>query len=428
MIIKASQRGNARDLANHLMNARDNDRITVHHVDGFVGDDVHSAFVEVEAISRGTKCVQPLFSVSFNPPKGQSASIADFESAIQEAAKRNNLENQPHVIVFHEKHGRRHAHAVWSRIDAESMTAINLPYYKNRLNTLSKELYLEHGWELPEGHKNKNLRNPLNFTLAQWQQAKRLNEDPKAIKYALMECWQTSDGKQAFETALDQNGFALARGDRRGFVAVDWRGEVFSLSKWAGVKSKELKARLGDAKELLSVQDIQKTLDQKLRAKVQDFLDQAHTRYQARLKPHTQRKVQMNLRHDQEREQLGAQQKQREDQLLQEQQARFHRGMRGLWDRMIGKSRKIAEQNAFEHYTLKQHQQKERDAHIHRQLEQRRMLQNHFDELEQHYQDERNQIKDTVFNNLSEDRINALQETFDQDIRQAHEHRYTMEL
>lgn len=94
------------------------------------------------------------------------------------------LKNQTHVIVFHEKNGRRHCHAIFSRIDTKTMTAINLPYFKNKLMEISKELYLKHNWKLPQGHIDKQLRNPLNFTQEQWQQAKRLcaKRTSKALK------------------------------------------------------------------------------------------------------------------------------------------------------------------------------------------------------------------------------------------------------
>lgn len=36
-------------------------------------------------------------------------------------------------MVFHEKEGRRHARAVWSRIDAETMTAKQLSFFKGTL-------------------------------------------------------------------------------------------------------------------------------------------------------------------------------------------------------------------------------------------------------------------------------------------------------
>ncbi len=40
--------------------------------------------------------------------------------------KRLGLSGQPHVIIFHEKHARRHAHLVVSRINAKTLKAINL--------------------------------------------------------------------------------------------------------------------------------------------------------------------------------------------------------------------------------------------------------------------------------------------------------------
>jgi hypothetical protein len=64
------------------------------------------------------------------------------------------LDGQPRAIVFHEKEGRRHAHCVWSRIDAQTMTARPLPYFKRKLMEVSRELYLEHGWKLPRGFEN----------------------------------------------------------------------------------------------------------------------------------------------------------------------------------------------------------------------------------------------------------------------------------
>ena len=86
------------------------------------------------------------------------------------------------------KEGRRHAHVVFSRIDGETMTAIHLPHTKRKLVALTRELYIEHGWKLPDGLVNKRLRNPRNFSLAEWQQAKRIGKDPRSDKSRLTGC------------------------------------------------------------------------------------------------------------------------------------------------------------------------------------------------------------------------------------------------
>lgn len=101
MIFKGSQRGNAKKLAVHLLNVEDNDCVEVHEVSGFLSDDVTGAFKEVQAISKGTRCRQPFFSVSLSPPADASVTIEVFEDAANRIAEANGLTGQPRVIVFH---------------------------------------------------------------------------------------------------------------------------------------------------------------------------------------------------------------------------------------------------------------------------------------------------------------------------------------
>lgn len=72
-----------------------------------------------------------------------------------------------------------------------------------------------------------------------------------------LQCWQQSDSRSAFAAALWAQGYCLAREDRRGFVAVDAAGEIYSLSRWCGVRTKELRARLGDPMDLPDVEEAQ---------------------------------------------------------------------------------------------------------------------------------------------------------------------------
>lgn len=167
MILKGSQRSGAKQLAGHLLKERDNEHVSLLELRGFVADDLHGALAEAYAVSRGTKCKQFMFSLSLNPPKGVEVEEDHFQLAADEAEKRLGLEGQPRAIVLHEKEGRRHAHVVWSRIDPEEMRAVNLPHFKNKLTALSRELYLENGWSLPDGLREHGGKSPLNFTLAE---------------------------------------------------------------------------------------------------------------------------------------------------------------------------------------------------------------------------------------------------------------------
>ncbi len=254
------------NLSDHLMNDRDNDHIALADIRGFMADDLHGALDEAYAISKATQCKQYLFSLSLNPPQDHVATEQDFLDAAERVEERLGLADQPRALVIHEKEGRRHAHVVWSRIDGEEMKAINLPHFKNKLRDLSRDLFLDHGWALPNGLKTYGDKNPLNFTLAEWQQAKRKDLDPREIKQTFRQAWERSDGMKALSNALEERGFYLARGDRRGFVALDVHGTVYSLAKWTGVRTKEVREKLGQPDELRSVSAIQTDL----RARVTD--------------------------------------------------------------------------------------------------------------------------------------------------------------
>ncbi len=255
MILVGNQRSGARSLAHHLLK-EENEHVYVHEIRGFASQNLAAALNEAYAISRGTRCKQYLFSLSLNPPPDATVATSDFEKAIERIENSLGLSDQPRAIVFHEKEGRRHCHVVWSRINAEEMKAVHLPYTKRKLQEISRELYLEHGWKMPRGLANSKESNPYNFTLAQWQQSKRIGKDPRDIKAVFRDAWAISDSKAAFINALEDRGYKLARGDRRGFVAIDYRGEIYSIARWAGVKTKNIRQRLGDEKSLPPAQDV----------------------------------------------------------------------------------------------------------------------------------------------------------------------------
>ena len=239
MILKGSQRSGAKQLGLHLLKTEENEHVELHDIRGFMSDDVVGALREAEAIAKGTKCRQFMFSVSLNPPENERAHVRTFEKALEAIEEKNGLTGQPRLVVFHEKEGRRHCHAVWSRIDPETMTAKPMSFYKNKLREVSRQLYLENGWQMPRGLIDPKDRDPRNFSLDEWQQAKRIGRHAGELKELIQEAWATSDSARTFAHALEERGFYMARGDRRGHVAVTFEGEVISISRATGKKAKE---------------------------------------------------------------------------------------------------------------------------------------------------------------------------------------------
>lgn len=374
MNLVGNSRGGAKGCAQHFMNTRDNEHVELFELRGFMSDSLEGALNEVYAISRGTKCQQFLYSLSLNPPPDEHVSTAAFEDAIERVEKKLNLIDQPRAIVFHEKKGRRHAHCVWSRIDASEMKAIQMSFDREKLQTISRELFLHHGWKMPPGLANREHSDPRNYTLAEWQQSRRVNRHPQAIKRDFEDAWAISDSKSAFIHALEERGYRIAKGNRRSFVAVDAHGEIYAIARQAGVKTKEVRTRLGDENEFPAVETVQEQFagemseaNQRLKGELEIHSSQNELEFER------QREA---LVHKQriERSALQKQQEARRRSETLERQARFRRGLPGLWDRLNGTHGKTKRRNEAEAHLSDKRDREEKDALVFKHLGERKHL------------------------------------------------------
>lgn len=375
MILKGSQRGGATQLAAHLLRMDENDHVELHEVSGFVADDVRGAFREAYAVSRGTKCKQFLFSLSLSPPPSETVPVAIFEQAIVTTEAKLGLSGQPRVIVFHEKQGRRHAHCVWSRIDAEAMKAINLSHFKLKLRDVARDLFLEHGWLMPPGLANSAEHDPRNFTREEWQQAKRAEQDAGDLKGTFQECWAMSDSGKAFAHSLESRGLYLARGDRRGFVAIDVKGAVYSIPKWTGLKTKQIEARLGDPAALRGVEETKAYIAEVLSGMLGRHLVEAGQQHRMEREPVIAAKTEMRADQRHRRSMLRVEQTRRTEDEARHRAQRLRTGLRGLWDRLTGRYVKTVQDNEADAEAARRRDEAERQDMVQSQLAERGRLQ-----------------------------------------------------
>lgn len=289
MILKGNQRAGGSDLALHLMNAHDNERIEIGQIRGTVAVDLYGALGEYEAIAAGTRCTEPLYSLSINP----SAPLTreQYIAAVDRIEEGLGLAGQPRAIIFHVKNGREHCHAVWSRIDAQTMRAKQLGHDRMKLRTLSRELAAEFGLNLPDGlarDAGEDRSNRKQETLAEKAQAAKSGLSPEDRRKAITDVFRRSDGAEAFRAALAEKGYVLARGDSRGFVVVDKDGAVHSLARQIeGAKAKQIKDKLAPLTpgDLPSVAQARETIKERQKA----FDDIVRARVNERLKDTTRR-------------------------------------------------------------------------------------------------------------------------------------------
>ena len=373
MILHGNARGGSAALAHHLLRTDHNDMVDVHQVRGFMSDDVHEALMEVEALAQGTQARQHLFSMSFSPPKGANISTEDFEKAADRAEVALGLEGQSRILIFHEKGDNRdrHMHGIWSRIDVAEMRAIPLPFNRLRMRDLSRSLFVEHGLEVPRGLIDRNQKHPLNFTMEEHQHAKRIGKDIRSIKADLQNAWAASDDAGSLTHALDERGFKLCQGTRRSYLVVDHQGEFFSLPKGLGLKTKDVRARLGDETKLPSLAETRAGIAQSMLKKLDEWNTQTVNEQQRQKTQFAQARTQLIERQRSERAAYMKAIEQREVREAKARQSRFRSGIGGVWDRLSGRHATLKKEIERDALAALARDRTEKDAFILRQINER---------------------------------------------------------
>ena len=251
MIPKGNQRGGGQQLAAHLQNSYDNDRVEVADLRGAVAPDLSGAFSEWHAQAKSTKCKKYLYSLSLNPDQRQGKLTREqYLDFIARTEKKLGLESQPRAVVFHVKQGREHCYVVWSRVDTANMRAVPMPHDHQKLRGVAQEFARDHGLELPDSMKKNKGRERYEAQKKTVELGEKQQEERSGITKAdrmklITEAWNNTRTGDEFIRALAAKDYYLARGDRRGYVVVDLAGEVHSLSRQIkGVKTADLKSRL----------------------------------------------------------------------------------------------------------------------------------------------------------------------------------------
>ena len=219
MIPKGNQRAGGQELATHLLNAYDNERVEVAEVRGAIAQDLHGAFAEWYAEAKATKCSKYLYSLSINPDHTQGPFTREhYYDFIRRTEESLGLSDQPRAVVFHVKHGREHCHVVWSRIDTEKMKAVQLSHDRQKLRAVAQEYARDHNLTLPPGMQNNRGKDRFpdhakTENLAEKQQEERTGTSKKQRMEQITKAWRESSDARAFVKALEDE--RLLSGARR---------------------------------------------------------------------------------------------------------------------------------------------------------------------------------------------------------------------
>lgn len=379
MIPKGNQRGGGRQLATHLMNAFDNERVEIADLRGAVAQDLHGAFQEWFAQSKATRCHKYLYSLSVNPDIAKydltREQHLDFIARTERSLK---LVGQPRAVVFHTKKGRQHCHVVWSRIMPDAGKAVHMDHDRFKLQAVVRAFARDHGLPLPPGMEKNGRSNKDKHT----NPSEKQQEDRSALSYeerikVITGLWQQHKDPRAFVKALEETGFHLARGDSGRYVVIDHAGDVHSLPRQIeGVRSKHLAAFLGTDFPLDKLRDVKTAraaaLQDRNTAGKDDAAERAQDAQARRddlARRHAERRSQLDLTCDElekriatERRSLLDLQTAEKDGVLAERAAKQPRGMLAFLARITGVQAYLDARNRRQDATREKAHKAEHDA------------------------------------------------------------------
>jgi hypothetical protein len=257
MICKGTTHNNGAKLAAYMTTGKRGERAELWQLRGFEATGIKDAFRDIQIMAGATKCEQPFFHVQVRNREGETLTRQQWEAAADRIERMLGLTGQPRAISFHtfEHNGDEHMHIAWSRIHENTLTALPLPFFKQRLKKISRELEVEFALQPVTNRREGNIK--FAPTRAEHEQARRLGLDIHEVRNVIRNCWDRSDCGSSFQAALEHEGLTLAQGDRRNFVVIDHAGGIHALGKRVlDMSAAKISDRLSDldGKELPTVE------------------------------------------------------------------------------------------------------------------------------------------------------------------------------
>lgn len=246
MIIKTKVRAGAAKLADYLLKSEKNERAELLEMRGFSVDNLKAALgIEEELAESATRCEKPFYHVAFRAAPGEELTPEQWRHCADKLEQAVGLENHHRALVLHEKDGEQHMHAVYSRIDPETLKAVNL--YRDHYHAKETAREIERELGLTRVRDKAPERELAAPTFGEDQQARRKGQDLEKARAMIREAWERSDDGKSFADELKERGFTLAQGERRDFVALDEEGSVYSIGKrTTGARAAEVREKLAD--------------------------------------------------------------------------------------------------------------------------------------------------------------------------------------
>ncbi|OIQ19302.1 MAG: hypothetical protein BM557_06245 [Flavobacterium sp. MedPE-SWcel] len=188
------------------------------------------------------------FSIAWHPEQNpQKDHMLDMALG---ALEHLGLVDHEAVVVAHSDREHPHVHVITNLVHPEHGKSLSPSYDKLKFSRWAEDYEREHGKIYCEERVINNARR-RNGEKIKHREAKAQNSEKIQALY------NQAQNTKEFQGLLEQEGYTLAKGNRRGFVLVRQDGQVHSLSRQLkGQRAKDIKAKLTDAEYLPDAQTL----------------------------------------------------------------------------------------------------------------------------------------------------------------------------
>ena len=201
------------------------------------------------------------FSLAWHPEQQPD------EEAMQQSAYETlgllGLSDHEAVMVAHQETDHAHVHVICNLVNPETGKMAVPSYDFLTLSKWAEEKEREEGKIYCDQRVENNERRRQEAKQDRDLALIKHREEKAARAEEIAALYNQCDSGKAFRAGLEEAGYTLAAGDRRGFVLVDQAGEVHSLSRQLkGQRAKDIKGRLSDV-DLATLQSAKELEDER---------------------------------------------------------------------------------------------------------------------------------------------------------------------
>lgn len=231
------------------------------------------------------------FSLAWHPEQSPDK-LHMLDTAFSALEELGLKENHQAVIVAHKDTDHPHVHIIANAVSTADGKRAKLSYDYLSLSTWAQEYEEKNGHKIyckervrnneeraklaQEGIKKQRQSKQQDFKSGKIQDKPKtgiVKHKEEKLKQSLLiqDLYRRSDSGQAFQAALEENGYTLSNGNRRSFIVIDERGKPYSLSRqmkgfWQKDEKRKWKSDLKEKLAGLTLQDAEAVRKQKAQA------------------------------------------------------------------------------------------------------------------------------------------------------------------